>query len=87
MTVITIEVDNSEAKFIKNLLKKFDFVRIKEEKSSKKLSLEDKKILEGIEQAVEEVKLYKQGKIKLQDAMEMIDEVEAELKAEGFYAS
>jgi hypothetical protein len=80
MTVITIEVDNSEAKFIKNLLKKFDFVRIKEEKPSKKLSLEDKKILEGIEQAVEEVKLYKQGKIKLQDASEYLEE----LKAEGY---
>ncbi|MFN3847879.1 MAG: hypothetical protein ACK4NY_00550 [Spirosomataceae bacterium] len=87
MTVITIEVDNSETKFIKNLLKKFDFVKIREEKPSKKLSAEDKRILKGIDQAVEEIKLYKQGKIKLQDALEMIDEVEAELKAEEFYAN
>lgn len=80
MTVITIEVDNSETKFIKNLLKKFDFVKIREEKPSKKLSAEDKRILKGIDQAVEEIKLYKQGKIKLQDASEYLEE----LKAEGY---
>jgi hypothetical protein len=82
MVVFTIEVDDSESKFFKNLLKKFDFVRIKEQKAPK-LSADDKRILTGIEEAVKEVNLHKQGKVQLQDAFEMIAEVEDELKKEG----
>jgi hypothetical protein len=79
MATFTIEVDNSESKFIKNLLKKFDFVRINEHKPSK-LSAEDKRILQGIEEAVKEVNLHKEGKIELQDA----DTYLQELRNEGY---
>jgi DNA helicase HerA-like ATPase len=86
MTTFTIEVDNSESKFIKNLLKKFDFVRINEQKPSK-LSAENKRILKGIEEAVKEVNLHKEGKIELQDAFDMIAKVEEELKNESYHVN
>ncbi|MDZ7936525.1 MAG: hypothetical protein U5M51_16500 [Emticicia sp.] len=86
MATFTIEVENSESKFIKNLLQKFDFVRINEHKTPK-LSANDKKILKGIEEAIIEVNLHKAGKIKMQDAFEMIAEVEAELKKEECHAN
>ncbi|MCU0341656.1 MAG: hypothetical protein MUE30_17405 [Spirosomaceae bacterium] len=79
MTQFIVEVEDAKkSRFIYNLLREFDYVKIKRKK--KALSAEDKRILGGIEEAVQELNLYKQGKIELQDAASYI----AELKAEGY---
>ena len=81
MTQFIVEVEDAKSRFIYSLLKEFDYVKIKRKK--KALSAENNRILDGIEEAVQELNLYKQGKIELQDAFEMIQELKKELKAEG----
>lgn len=79
MTEFVIEVKDSETKFIKNLLKKFDFVNIKKQRPTK-ASAEKQRILENIEEAVKEFNLYKEGKIELQSW----ESFQEELKNEGY---
>ena len=50
-------------------IKNFDFVEIKESKDSKNT------ILNGIKTGLKEAKLYKEGKIKLRTAKELLDEL------------
>ena len=80
--LVTVK-EESKSKFIWNLLKEFDYLKV--EKKKKVLSDEDKRILDGIEDSVQEIILHRQGKVQFQDAFEMIKEVEEELKAEGYY--
>ena len=74
--LVTVK-EESKSKFIWNLLKEFDYLKV--EKKKKVLSDEDKRILDGIEDSVQEIILHRQGKIK----MKSWEELSAELKAEG----
>ena len=58
--------------FIKELLKAFDYVEVLE---SKQLTAKDKKWLADFEKSIEQVKLHKEGKIKLKSAKQVLDEL------------
>ncbi len=77
MTELLISVEESKSKFIVQLLKEFNYVKIK--KVPKKHSAEDKRILDSISAAVEELNQYKRGEIEMQDAFEMIKEIRKDL--------
>ncbi len=84
--LITVQ-DESKSKFIRTLLREFDYVKIRRKKKQpKKLTSEDKRILRNLDKAVEEVKLAREGKLELQNAFEMITELREELKSEGYHA-
>lgn len=84
--LITVQ-DESKSKFIRTLLREFDYVKIRRKKTQpKKLTSEDKRILRNLDKAVEEVKLAREGKLELQNAFEMITELREELKSEGYHA-
>lgn len=83
--LVTIQ-DETKSRFISKLLKEFEYVKVRRQSSSPKRSLEDTRILKNIESAVEELNLAKTGKIKLQDAFEMLVELKEELKNEGYHA-
>jgi ribosomal protein S19E (S16A) len=78
MTEFIITVEESKSKFIMKLLSEFDYVQVKRKKKS--VSAEDKRILDGISEAVKELNQYKKGEIELQDADSYIEE----LKKEGY---
>jgi hypothetical protein len=65
----------------KKLQKKFNIPDLEEEDKPVFTKAE---VLANLKEAVEEVKLYRQGKIQLQTFEEMMQEVEKELKAEGY---
>lgn len=78
--LVTVQ-DESKSRFIATLLKEFDYVKVKRRRPlAQKLSSEDSRILNSIEEAVEEVNLAKRGKVVMQDASDYI----AELKREGY---
>ena len=78
MTEFIVTVEESKSKFIMKLLREFDYVKVKRKKKS--TSAEDKRILDGISEAVKELNQYKKGEIELQDADSYIEE----LKKEGY---
>ncbi|MEA5458280.1 hypothetical protein VB796_04490 [Arcicella sp. LKC2W] len=82
MRQLTISIPDNHASFFLKVVKAFDFVKV--EKNIKveepSLSAEQKRILDGISEAVNEVNLHKQGKIKLQSGDEFLNE----LKREGY---
>ena len=65
---ILLDIRDNKADFFMEVLKKFSFVKATPITNNKAEFLKD------LEDAVEEVKLAKQGKIKLQSAKEFIDE-------------
>ena len=70
---ILLEVKDKRAKPVINMLKELKYVKttlVKDGKKSKK-----QEILDGLKEAVEEVKLHRQGKIKLKTAKELLDEL------------
>lgn len=78
MTEFIITVEESKSKFIMKLLSEFDYVQVKRKKKS--VSAEDKRILDGISEAVKELNQYKKGEIDLQDAFEMLKDLRNELE-------
>ena len=66
---LLIEVKDSKVAFIMELLKNFSFVK------TKTISPEKELLMEDIREAVKEVKLHKQGKIKLKTAEELLNEL------------
>ena len=81
MRQLTISIPDNQFSFFMKIVKAFDFVKV--EKTVKiaepHLSEEHKKFLDGISDAVREVNLHKQGKIKLQS----LEEVFADFRREG----
>lgn len=71
MKNIVLSVEDKEFPFFMNLIKKFDFVHVKdtEIRNSKQA------FLDGLKEAVDEVNLAKQGKIKLKSAEELLHEL------------
>ena len=58
--------------FIKELLQAVDYVEVLE---SRQLTAKEKKWLDGLEKAVQQVNLRKQGKAKLKSAKQLLDEL------------
>jgi hypothetical protein len=81
MQQVTLNIPDNHFPFIMKLLKAFDYIKVEKKVKIQDppVSAEHKRILDGISEAVKEVNLHKQGKIKLQT----FDEMMAEFKAEG----
>lgn len=83
MTQLTLTLPDSHSAFIIKVLRAFDYVKV--EKIEKKvkvqgppLSVEHKRILDGISEAVEEINFHKKGIKKMQTFDEMISEFKEE---------
>lgn len=66
---LLVEVPDEKAKSFLEMLKKLSYVK------TEKLNRKDEEFYEGLKEAVEEVNLAKQGKIKLKSAIELLDEL------------
>ena len=66
---VLLEIKDNKAFFVMELLKSFSFVKTKE------LTPYKAEVLEGIKEAVEEMKLIKAGKLKGRKAEELFDEL------------
>ncbi len=69
MKQITLNIDESKYQFFLELLSSFDFIEITDNGDSKE------EIVSNIKQGLEEVKLYKTGKLHFRDANELIGEL------------
>jgi len=67
---LLLEVEDKKAPALLEVLKGLSFVKTKRIKTSKK-----ERVLAGLKEAIEEVKLAKEGKIKLKTAQELLDEL------------
>ena len=73
MEQLILNIKNkSKLPFLKELLKRMEFVEVVE---PKKMTAKEAKILSGIEDAVEQVNLHKQGKIKLKTIQQVLNEL------------
>ncbi len=66
---ILLDIKDSKAEFILELLKNFSFVK------AKPLTPHKAQVLEGIKEAVEEIKLIKAGKLKAKPLNQFLDEL------------
>lgn len=66
--------NKSKIPFLKELLKHMDFVEVIEP-SSKTLTAKEKKILKGLEEAVQQVNLHKKRKATLKTIQQVLDEL------------
>lgn len=71
MKQITLNIPDNRFKFFMELMKDLKYVSIKNSENEDSKS----EILNGIKQAVDEVKLAKKGKIKLQSAHDLLNEL------------
>lgn len=71
MKQVVLNIPDNEYPFFMKVIENFHFVKVerKEEGNTKE------EILEGIKEGLEQVKLYKQGKIKLKSAKDLLDEL------------
>ncbi len=65
--------NKSKLPFLKELLKHMDFIEVIEPES-KTLTAKEKKILKGLEEAVQQVNLHKKGKTRLKTIQQVLDE-------------
>ena len=72
MKNINLSVPDKEYNFFIELIKKLEFVKIKPAPNETPSKQE---FLDGLKEAVEQVNLAKQGKIKLKTAEELLDEL------------
>lgn len=66
--------NKSKIPFLKELLKHMEFVEVIEP-GSKKLTAKEKKILKGLQEAVQEVNLHKEGKLQLKTLQQVLGEL------------
>ncbi|MDH5400269.1 MAG: hypothetical protein OEX02_19100 [Cyclobacteriaceae bacterium] len=66
---ILLDIKDDKAAFIIELLSNFKFVK------TKPLTPYKAGVLEGLKEAVEQVNLSKQGKVKLKSARQLLDEL------------
>ncbi len=66
---VLLDIKDHKAAFVMELLKNFSFVK------AKPLTNKKEKFLNGFKQAIEEVKLAKQGKLKTTPLKEFLDEL------------
>lgn len=75
MEQLILHIKNkSKLPFLKELLKHMEFVEVIEP-VSKKLTTKEKKILKGLEEAVEQVNLHKKRKVQLKTIQQVLDEL------------
>lgn len=75
MEQLILHIKNkSKIPFLKELLKHMEFVEVIEP-VQKKLTAKEKKILEGLEEAVDQVNLHKKGKAKLKTIQQVLNEL------------
>ena len=67
---VLVEIPDDEASFGMKVLKSLSFV-----KKAKPMSVSSIELWEDLKEAAEEVRLHKQGKIKLKTAQELLDEL------------
>ena len=71
MKYITLSIPEQKYSFFMELIRSLGFVKkVNEEEAPSK-----EEILEGIREAVEEVKLHKRGKLKLKTVQQFLDEL------------
>ncbi|MEO8147782.1 MAG: hypothetical protein ABI723_09110 [Bacteroidia bacterium] len=66
---LEVEVKNSKAEFILELLNNFSYVK------TKRVLTEKEKIMKELNQAIDNVILVEKGKLKARDAKELLDEL------------
>lgn len=66
---VLLDIKDTKAEFVMELLKSFSFVK------TKTLTPYKATILEGIKEAVEEMKLVKAGKLKARNAEDLFNEL------------
>lgn len=66
---ILLEINDDKVGFIVELLKHFNFVKVS------LLNSDKSDAIEGFRQSVEEVKLHREGKIKLKPAKDLLNEI------------
>ncbi len=71
MKQVTLTIQDNKYTFFIELVNSLDFVK----KVETNEGTENKKILDGLKQAVEEVKLVKAGKLKPRPLKELLDEL------------
>jgi len=75
MEQLILHIKNkSKMPFLKELLKHMEFVEVVEP-VQKKLTTKEKKILKGLEEAVEQVNLHKKGKAQLKTIQQVLNEL------------
>jgi len=75
MTEIVLNIPDSKLPFFKELAKQLDFAVVGEKKTRKKLTAKQKKWVDDFKEALNEVELHAQGKIKLKTAQQLLDEL------------
>jgi hypothetical protein len=70
---ITIEIKKEKASAFLNFIRSLDFIQIKTQEDLDEPTKEE--ILQNIEAGLKEVKDYQEGKIKLRDAREFLNEL------------
>lgn len=76
MKQLVLEVPDNKFHFIMELLKNFRFLKVKtSKKETSKKEILKKEILNGLKEAVEQVNLHKQGKIKLKSLDQLLNEL------------
>jgi len=70
MEVVLDIKDKSRAPFLMELLRSLDYINVKEVKRENK-----SRIVSDLKESLEEVKLYEEGKIKLQTFDELLNEL------------
>ena len=66
---VLLDIKDDKATFVLEVLKNFSFVK------AKKLTVSKARFLEDLKDAVDEVKLAKQGKAKLKSADQLLNEL------------
>jgi hypothetical protein len=66
---VLLDIKDDKANFIMELLNNFKFVK------AKPLSPYKAEVIEGLKEAVDQVNLSKQGKVKLKSARQLLDEL------------
>lgn len=66
--------DSSKLAFFLEVIKNFDFVSVKKIITDDEIK-DNEDLLDGIKQAVKEINLVKQGKLKTRPAKDLLDEI------------
>jgi hypothetical protein len=76
MTTLTVNIDNKKTeKALKAVLDALDLDYSIEHSKKQPLNKADQVLFDRLKKSAKEIKLYKEGKIKLQDATEFLDEL------------
>ncbi len=67
---VVVDIPDSEAKFGMKVLESLSFI-----KKAKPMSIAAVKLWEDLKEAAEEVRLHKQGKLKLKTAQDLLNEL------------